>query len=139
LHHRYQQQAPEITSTYSRLLVDSSVCICPDILGIRSQGDYSNRPPHGSQGAPIRTPHGVFVRTGGVRGGQAIVPLYLWQFRPSPRHCRTCARENFCTTTLVPRYLVLQTHWDTQRAGITFEVLVPARTERVGPARGRRL
>src|SRR5215469_4133956 len=52
---------------------------------------------------------------------------------------RTCARENFCTTTLVPRYLVRQTHWDTQRAGITFEVLVPARTERVGPARGRRL
>ena len=29
-------------------------------------------------------------------------------------------QKNFCTTTLVLRYLVLQTHWDTQGACVTF-------------------
>src|SRR6516164_2627892 len=39
----------------------------PDIPGmwtslvICSQARYSNRPPHGSHGGPVRTPRGVFV------------------------------------------------------------------------------
>jgi hypothetical protein len=34
---------------------------------------------------------------------------------------RNCPGANFCTTTLVLRQLVLQTHWDTQGASLTFE------------------
>jgi len=40
---------------------------------------------------------------------------------------------NFCTTTLVLRHLVLQTHRETQRASVAFEVRVGTRSDRVGP------
>jgi len=44
-----------------------------------------------------------------------------------------CVPENFCTTTLVPRHLVLQTHRETQRASVTFEARAGTRSDRVGP------
>ena len=45
--------------------------------------------------------------------------------------------ENFRTTTLVLRLLVLQTHRDVQRANVTFEVRAGSRSRDTGPARGR--
>jgi hypothetical protein len=52
---------PEMTGTYSRFLVDLSICICPHVLRICSQARYSNCTAHGSHGRPVSAPHGVFV------------------------------------------------------------------------------
>ena len=72
-----KEKQPEITGAYSRFLVDRSVCICPHVLRICSQAVYANRPPHGSHGGPVRTPHGVFVRDRcfiRIRGGCGCEP-----------------------------------------------------------------
>ena len=45
--------------------------------------------------------------------------------------------ENFCTTTLVLRQLVLQTHWETQDANVTFKCGSGPAAGTIGPARGR--
>ena len=53
----------------------------------------------------------------------ALVPCYLCQVRPSDSSLTHAARpENSCTTTLVLQQLVLETHWGTQDASVTFEV-----------------
>jgi len=49
--------------------------------------------------------------TGASVGGQALVPCYLWQVRPSDCDWPTCeGSENLCTATPVLRQLVPETH-----------------------------
>src|SRR6516164_4371977 len=49
---------------------------------------------------------------------------------------RNCPGANFCTTTLVLRQLVLQTHRETQRASVTFEARAGTRNERKSVPQG---
>src|SRR6516165_9365743 len=55
----------------------------------------------------------------------STISVYHCPFECLRRHSARpiCGRlpENFCTTTLVLRHLVPQTHWDTQAASVTFE------------------
>src|SRR5215469_99618 len=51
-----------ILDTYSRFLVDRSVCICPHVLRICSKAGYSNRPPSRFSWRTSPDAHGVFVR-----------------------------------------------------------------------------
>src|SRR5215469_18696466 len=69
--------------------------------------------------------------TNGIRWiyNHAIHPLVLRKKQTS----ELPEPENFCTTTLVLRQVVLQTHRETQRASVTFEVRVGTRSDRVGP------
>jgi len=90
---------------------------CPTAIALEQRGNCAEK---SKSINPTECGTGAFA--------EALVPCYLLHVRP---RLVIDSRENFRTTTLVLRHLVLQTYWDTQGTSVTFEARVGNRA-RVG-------